>query len=138
MTLDEALAALADLDRGGTTREQFFGPQQWVENFQAGDDQFRMKSHEVAWTLVHEGTPRDRQYALEFWGQVSPPDGVSDALAELYLSESPSDPILRANVGRYVGHRFSADVGRRLAARFAADPDGEVELATNAVQYDAH
>ena len=139
MTIDEAVAALSELTSGGTyTKNQFFGPEQWVQNFLAGDDAFKMKSHQVAWTLVHEGTPDLRRTGLEFWGAVSPPDGVSDALAELYLAEQPPDPNLRDSVGLYTGHRFSDDVGRRLAARFAADPDGERDIAGNAVRYDAH
>ncbi len=138
MTIDEARAALIELERGPETRTQSFGPQQWVDNFRRGDDALRTRSHEVAWALVHEGTADERRYALAFWDAVSPPEGVSDALAELYLSESPSDPGLRSSLGLYTGHRFSDEVGQRLAARFSADPDGEAALAVNAVRYDPH
>src|SRR5690349_3340162 len=111
MTIEEAYAALTELESGAShSKDQHFGPQQWVENFMAGDDAMRTRSHQVAWTLIHDGTPDDRRFALSFWQVVSPPDGVSDALAELYLSEQPPDPNLRESVGMYTGHRFSDDV----------------------------
>ncbi len=136
MTIDEARTALLELERGPALRSDSFGPKQWVDNFQVADSAGRSRSHEVAWALVHEGTPDERRYALDFWGAVSPPEGVSDALAELYLGESPPDANLRGSIGQYTGHRFSDDVGRKIAARFASDPDGERDLAINAVKFD--
>lgn len=95
-------------------------------------------SHEVAWAQVFEGTVNERREALDHWAVVAPPDGVSDALAELYLAEATPDPGLRRSLGLYTGHRFSEEVGLRLAARFAADPDGERDLAGVAMCFDAH
>lgn len=136
MNIDEAREALIALEQGAESKTQSFGPQQWVGNFAAGDSALRTKSHEVAWALVFEGTPDERRYALDFWGAVSPPEGVSDALAELFLSEDPPDPNLRRSLGLYTGHRFSDEVGQKLAARFAGDPDGERELAGAALRCD--
>jgi len=136
MNIDEARAALIELEQGAQSRAQSFGPQQWVDNFKAGDTALRTRSHEVAWTLVFDGTPDERRYALDFWGAVSPPEGVSDALAERFLTEDPPDPNLRRSLGLYTGHRFSDAVGHKLAARFAADPEGERELAGAALRCD--
>lgn len=137
MTIDEARSALVELERGYENKTQSFGPQQWVDNFNTADDIGRARSHEVAWALVFEGTSDERRYALAFWNVVGIPQGVSDAVADLYLTEDPQDPNLRQSLGLSTSHRFSDDVGRRLAARFAANPDGERELAGNALKYDA-
>lgn len=136
MTIDEARSALLALESGDESYQESFGPRQWVLNHRGLNDADKAWSHDVARTLIFAGSPEERRYALDFWAAVRPPAGASDALGELYLSESPADPNLRKNLGRYTGHTFSPDVGKRLAARFAADPKGEGDLAGAAVKAD--
>ena len=106
-----------------------FGPLQWVTNHREMSEAGKAESHEVARTLIFDGTRDERRYALGFWGAAGLPAGASDALAQLYLSEADPDPELRRFLGSYTGHAFSPDVLEALVSRFAADPEGELDLA---------
>ncbi len=136
MNIVEARDTLRIFESGDERPGGSFGPLQWVTNYREMSDAGKAECHEVARTLITEGTREERRYALEFWGAVSPPPGASDALAHLYLAEDPPDADLRRFLGFYTGHVFSDDVRDALVTRFATAPHDEAELAGSVVAAD--